>query len=57
MNEGCTGKPGQQAPNPNPEIFTGNIKNFEQPKFNARQESAKMFQEEVWLQSSLKEAL
>ena len=39
MNEGGAEQPGQQAPNPNPEIFTGNIINFERPNFNARQEN------------------
>ena len=39
MNEGGAEQPVQQAPNPNPEIFTGNIMNFERPKFNARQEN------------------
>ena len=41
MNGGGAGQPSQhvQAPNPNPEIFTGNIMNFERPKFNARQEN------------------
>ena len=39
MNEGGAEQPGQQAPNPNPEIFTGNIMKFERPKFNARQEN------------------
>ena len=39
MNEGGAEQPVQQAPNPNPEIFTGNIMHFERPKFNARQEN------------------
>ena len=39
MTDGSAGQPVQQAPNPNPEIFTGNIMNFEKRKFNAQQEN------------------
>ena len=39
MTDGGAGQAVQQAPSPNPEIFTGNIMNFEQPKFNAQQEN------------------
>ena len=39
MTDGGAGQAVQQAPSPNPEIFTGNIMNFERPKFNAQQEN------------------
>ena len=38
MTDGGAGQAVQQTPSPNPEIFTGNIMNFERPKFNAQQE-------------------
>ena len=39
MTDESAGQPVQQAAIPNPEIFTGNILNFERPKLNAQQEN------------------
>ena len=39
MTDGGAGQAVQQAPSPNPEIFTGKIMNFERPQFNAQQEN------------------
>ena len=39
MTDGGAGQAVQQAPSPNPDIFTGNIMNFERPQLNAQQEN------------------